>query len=927
MKRITLSALLLLLSSGYLFAQKFKIPLNHKVYDSWNELKNYEISANGNRILYEVNPQRGDGKLIIRDYNDKHRFSIPRAYRATFSADGSFVAFHIKAPFSAIRKAKLSKNKMKQMPKDTIAVLNFKTGNMEKFPKGRSYKLGEDGGEWVAVLTDAVQADDSTKSSKNKKKTDKSGNLTLYNPITGEKHTFSHTIAYAVSKNGNTYGIVTDQKSDSSHRIVVRIFHTLKQTVKEVFSQEGKLGKLNIDNGGTRIAFTFSTDTTKTKHYCLYYCNLANEATTKIADTLTTNMPKGWSVSEKKSPYFSQNGEKLFLYIRPKPEPEPKESLTPDEKVIVDIWSSTDTLLQTQQKVELEKAPFPQHLAVYHIRSGKFIRLESKDIPSIHIANKGDSRYALGRCRTPYRYTDTWDFPWKSDYYRIDINTGKRELVAQGLYFGAYLSPSGRFLTYLDITDSTWYALDIENRRVTGLTGNLPYSFTDEENDKPHYPYPYGSAGWSLNNRYFMVYDRYDIWALDPTGKKAPICITNGVGRKTQTQFRYLKTDPEAEFINLNKPLLLRLFNQKTKQGGFAEIDGIQPNSPKILISGNYLYRFRGKAKAGNRIIWQRESYNEYRDLWTSTLSFRSPRKLSNANPQMKNYLWGSVEPIKWVDFNGDSIEGLLYKPESFDASRKYPMLVYFYEKNSHTIHRHYEPKPGRSIICPTYYASNGYLVFIPDIKYRIGYPGESAYNAVISGTMALINKGFVDKNRIGVQGQSWGGYQIAYLVTRTDLFRCASPGAPVSNMTSAYGGIRWASGLARMFQYEHTQSRIGGTLWDKPFQYIENSPLFFVPKINTPLLIRHDDADGAVPWYQGIEFFLALRRLGKTAWLVNYNDEPHNLSRRANMVDWTIRMQQFFDYYLKGTPMPRWMKYGIPARQKGKTLGYDPAD
>ena len=212
----------------------------------------------------------------------------------------------------------------------------------------------------------------------------------------------------------------------------------------------------------------------------------------------------------------------------------------------------------------------------------------------------------------------------------------------------------------------------------------------------------------------------------------------------------------------------------------------------------------------------------------------------------------------------------------------------------------------------------------MPDIKYRTGYPGQSCYDAVMSGVMSLMDRGFVDDKHIGVQGQSWGGYQVAYLVTQTNLFAAAMAGAPVSNMTSAYGGIRWRSGLSRMFQYEHTQSRIGGTLWEKPIQYIENSPLFFVEKINTPLLIRHDDKDGAVPWYQGIELFVALRRLNKPAWLLNYNDEPHNLVRRANMMDLTIRMKQFFDHYLKEAPAPVWMEEGIPATEKGRTLGYE---
>src|SRR5690606_41680366 len=104
---------------------------------------------------------------------------------------------------------------------------------------------------------------------------------------------------------------------------------------------------------------------------------------------------------------------------------------------------------------------------------------------------------------------------------------------------------------------------------------------------------------------------------------------------------------------------------------------------------------------------------------------------------------------------------------------------------------------------------------------------------------------------------------QIAHMITRTNLFAAAIAGAPVANMVSAYGGIRWSTGMSRMFQYEQTQSRIGGSLWRRPLQFIENSPIFWADKVQTPLLMMHNDQDGAVPWYQGIEYYMALRRLG----------------------------------------------------------------
>jgi len=253
-------------------------------------------------------------------------------------------------------------------------------------------------------------------------------------------------------------------------------------------------------------------------------------------------------------------------------------------------------------------------------------------------------------------------------------------------------------------------------------------------------------------------------------------------------------------------------------------------------------------------------------------------------------------------------------------------MLIYFYERNSQNINQYIPPSPSRSVINIPYFISNGYLVFVPDITYTVGYPGQSAFDAVVSGALAMISKGYVNKDKIGIQGQSWGGYQVAYLVTRTNIFAAAGAGAPVANMISAYGGIRWGTGMSRMFQYEKTQSRIGGTLWEKPLHFIENSPIFYIDKVTTPILITHNDQDDAVPWYQGIEFFTALRRLNKPAWFINYNNDAHNLNDHSwgNRIDLSIRLGQFFDHYLKDKPMPKWMKEGIPAIKKGKEYGYE---
>jgi dipeptidyl aminopeptidase/acylaminoacyl peptidase len=448
----------------------------------------------------------------------------------------------------------------------------------------------------------------------------------------------------------------------------------------------------------------------------------------------------------------------------------------------------------------------------------------------------------------------------------------------------------------------------------------------DELNDLPDDPSPHGIAGWLDDEKHVLVYDRYDIWSIELNGLEMPVNITNTFGRNNNLRFRYIRLDPDAEFISKKDQIYLSAFNYENKESGFFALKPGKISDPEKLTMDKASYPGDLlKAKNSDILLWQKGNFTVSPELFYGKMDMSESKKISVTNPQQSTYNWGTAELVNWMSFDRQNLQGILYKPENFDPAKKYPMIVYFYERSSDGLYSYMPPAPSASIINRIFAVSNGYLVFVPDIPYVIGYPGQSCYNSVVSGTYSLLDKyKYIDKEKLALDGQSWGGYQIAYLVTQTDLFACAYAGAAVSNMISAYGGIRWGTGMSRMFQYEHTQSRIGGTLWDNPLQYIENSPIFWVPKINTPLLLMHNDADGAVPWYQSIEFITALRRLDKPAWLLSYNDEDHNLVKRPNRKDISIRKMQFYDHYLKGTPMPYWMKNGISQLEKGKIDGYN---
>ena len=643
--------------------------------------------------------------------------------------------------------------------------------------------------------------------------------------------------------------------------------------------------------------------------------NAANEVQ-PIASRTDDFLPEGWIISKNGSLNFSQNGQRLSFGIAPPPVLK-DTSLLSEEEVSVEVWSYQDEILYTRQELEANREKKRTYTCVWLSDQNKVMQLGSKELPYARLADEGNGRFAMAYTESPYQKSVSWDGgPAGKDVYLIDLNNGEKMLIEENLQASPNFSPEGKFIYWYSNPDTAWFAFSVAKKEKVQLTDNSKVPFYDELNDRPMLPYPEGIAGWTTDDDFILIYDRYDVWLVDPSEELASNNLTNGRNQKRVS--RYVRVDREARAIEEVEPMLFHFTDEATRRSGYYWFN-IHTGTKRIVQEGDFAFeRSPRKAKNTNNWIFTKESYQNFPDIQYTSNGLEEAKKISDVNPQQSEYNWGSIELYTWTSTSGEKLEGLLVKPEGFDPDKKYPMIVNFYERSSQGLNRHRTPMPHRSTINYPFYASRGYLIFNPDIPYTIGYPGESAYNAVMSGVTSLIDEGFVDKENIGLQGHSWGGYQIAHIITKTDLFKCAESGAPVVNMFSAYGGIRWGSGRSRMFQYERTQSRIGATIWEKPIRYLENSPLFFLDKINTPVLILHNDSDGAVPWYQGIEFFVGMRRLGKPAWMLNYNGEPHWPLKLQNRKDFNLRMSQFFDYYLQGAPMPRWMDEGVPATEKG---------
>ncbi len=895
-----------------------KKSLDHADFDLWKRIRGEQLSNDGAWITYTLTPGEGDPTQMLYHAPKKREWTFRRSKSGKFAADNNFFAFLSSPPLDTIKNLKRKKTKDKDMPGDTLVVFDMDKLTSEKYPQVKSFKLPEKWDGWLAFLrTELPDPKDTTKNKKEEQE-----ELVILNLKNQEKEVIIPKVKfYEFAEEGQALLVYSEGK-DSTFTEGIYLYDCKKEVLNPLFRHKGTYKQYAISKSGKQVAFVADLDTTEARirPFQLFFWN-GKDTAQSIASEASEFLPDDWMISEHGKLNFSEDEKRLFFGSAPKPVLQ-DTSLLPEEIVKVEVWSYKDTRLYTQQNVLAEREKKRNYLAVYNLNDKQFAQLANPHLPTVRLTDKRRADIALAYHEETYLPKISWEgFPSYKDVYLVDVTTGDTTQVAKEIRANISISPKGNYLYWYTTPDSAWYAYSVKQKKIQQLTSNSLGTFYNELNDVPNHPYPYGTAGWMENDEFVLVYDRYDIWKIDPQGQLPPENLTNQ--RVSKTRYRYINLDPERNYIEKNEKVLLHFRNEETLEEGYAYLD-LQDGSLEELIRGDLQYTQRvRKAKDADRYLFTRENYQLFPDLLYGR-SLDEFEKISNANPQQANYNWGTIEHVEWISANGEQLKGLLVKPENFDPSQKYPMIVNFYEKNSQNLHRHRAPMAHRSTINYPFYASRGYLIFNPDVPYRDGYPGESAYNAVVSGVTHLINQGFVDAENIGLQGHSWGGYQVAYLITRTDLFKCAESGAPVVNMTSAYGGIRWGSGLSRMFQYEHTQSRIGGTLWEYPMRYLENSPLFFTDKVNTPVLILHNDKDGAVPWYQGIEYFVALRRLGKPAWLLNYNDEPHWPVKRQNRKDFQKRMQQFFDYYLKDDPLPKWMKDGVSPLEKGILQGYE---
>jgi dipeptidyl aminopeptidase/acylaminoacyl peptidase len=894
-------ALFLLLTLGLTLAGQPKRPITFADYETWKAISGQTLTADGKWLAYALMPQAGDGEVIAKELASGKEIRIPvgtpprredtdgenaeergpaapRGPRLVFSADGRFLVaqtFPRKADSDAARKAR---KKAADMPKGGMAVLALASGAVTRIENVKSFAVPETGAAVVAYLEEG---------------NDKRLGL---RPLDGAASwTYEGVTDYALSRNGATLAA-----AGAEEVFAVSVADGTKTVLQ---TGKARYAKLTFDADGKRLAYLADGS--------------VHGWEPGTAASLWLKPPAGQTVSDRGAFTFTRNGAALVLGLTTRarggraataaPEPDP-------DKAVFELWNWKDDRIQTVQKSRAVTDRGRSTPAIFHLAGKKLVMLGDAEITEATVSD--EATVALGYSDRGYARLAEFDTRYR-DVWVIDAVTGTRQKAVQKTRSTPTLSPDGKWAIYFD--NGSWWSIDTRSGKTANLTAQQPVSFAEELHDTPGKPGSNGQAGWTRDSAWFLIYDRYDVWAVRPDGSEAKL-VTEGRGRREQIIFRLVRprADPRDRGIDPSQPLLLSAEKESTRETGFYR-DSLQGAAePVRLILAAKKFSAPVMARQADVAVLTASRFDEFPDLLISDSKFATMRKVSDANPQSKGLRWGTAESVAFKNPDGVSLRATLFKPENFDPKKQYPMIVYIYERLSNNLHNFVVPQPSQNVNAALY-VSNGYLVLHPDIAYRAGYPGESALQCVTAAVQKVVDMGFVDEKRIGIQGHSWGGYQIAYMVTRTNRFAAAAPGALVANMTSAYDGIRYGPGIPRQFQYEQGQSRIGGSLWQYPMRYFDNSPLFRADQIQTPLLMLHNDRDDAVPFTQGLEFFLALRRLNKEVYFFNYNGEPHGLRKRANQRDYAIRTFEFFGHFLQGAPKPAWMEKGIPYLDREK--------
>lgn len=607
-KTIFTILLLQLLLGSYSIAQIEKKPLSHDVYDGWKNIGRQQLSANGKWISWEVNPQQGDGWLYLKDIESDKTDSISRGSHPSFSPGSNYLAFYIKPPASQIRQAKAERRMEAEMPDDTLAIYVLSTNTKIYIDRVKSFAIAKTESDWMVwhlerdMLSSSEKSDLLSTGNRPGNTNTEGTMLVIFNPLTGEKHKFPNVIHYSLSNNGMLAAFIqakdnqnhsaasdhpqvddtTDHQYPIQENTTIKVFNTNTRTTITIFGSTGRALSITTCDKGNQAAFLFSQSKNNDNSsvnklprvYDLWYWKNGDTTALEIVTPTTAGMPEGWSVSENCELNFAAKGDKLFFGTAEIPQPNPEDTLLTEEKHRLDIWHYKEPLIQPQQLVELRNEQRRTYTAVYHIEDNKMVQLADRQVPDVTALQRGEGNLELGTSTLPYQIQNSFESGNYADVYLVDVHTGDRRLVLRKYRGSSHLStlgdarisPGGKYLIWYSQADSNWYSLSLFENLMRNITTGIPRPLYNELHDQPGAPGPYGLATWTEDDRNVFIYDQYDIWKVDPSGREHPVSLTNSFGRSNHLIFRYINLDHEKEKVKPGDEIILSAFHRYNKK-------------------------------------------------------------------------------------------------------------------------------------------------------------------------------------------------------------------------------------------------------------------------------------------------------------------------------------------------------------------------
>lgn len=900
---------------------------------AWKRIQQPMVSNDGQWFAYRLAPLEGNSEVIVRNLKDgkEQRFAIgevpqpqlnfagpppPPPHDLAFSDDSKWVAFQIYPTENESKKLK----KDKKPPQTKLTLVELATGKKTEYDKIRKFAFS---GEKSTAI--AMQRYPSDAQEKEKDKWAGS-DLIVRDLASGNELSVGNVSEFAFDKHGAWLAWVVDAQDKAGNGIEVRNMDT--GAVMPLDSAKANYKSISWTEKGDGLAALRGIEDKgfEDKLYSvLAFRNLTAPEKSVYDPKKDQSFPAGMTVSGDRAPFWTEDFSAIVFGIHEvkpkKKDDEAKAHAAPvatggdagaaakadeSDKPSLILWHWKDPRLQSMQQVQENADKRFSYLAEYRPAENKFVRLADESLRLVTF--KPEQKYAVGIDVREYERESNLDGQRYQDVYAVDLKTGQRRVALRKARWYEGASPDGTQLLYME--DGNYLSYDIETGRSYNLTKLIPTQFWNTDDDHNVVKPPVNIIGWAKDSKSVLLTDAWDVWNVPTRGGSATNLTVNGKAEKIRYR-RYLKLDPEEKGIDLTAPVYFGAYGEWSKKGGIARMEPGKPGV-RMLQWDDASYSQLLKAKRADTYLYTRETAGTFPNYHVAGPLLDGGESITDANPQQKDFLWSKgVKLVEYTGVRGNKLQGALFLPANYEAGKKYPTMVYIYEKLSQGANAYMSP--GFNGFNAALYTSNGYAVLNPDIDYKVNDPGTSAATCILAAVKAAEATGVVDPARIGLQGHSWGGYQTAFTVTQTDVFKAAVAGAPLTDMVSMYSSIYWNTGSANQPIFEASQGRFTGGYWDNTEAYIRNSPVYHAKNVHTPLMILANDKDGAVDHTQGIEYYNTLRRLGKPVIMLEYVGENHGLRKPENMKDYTVRMKEFFDHYLMDKPAPKWMDQGVP--------------